>query len=155
MKSTYCQRLPADKIPVGSLQKDGSWLNDSHHCQQIMWRKMRVQRESMEIAQIQLHFALIQLHFALIKLHIHYVIKPQAGHKETKNSSRNKPYCHNITHDDDDDDIIPITYQTLYSLKKKQFGKCLHCLTSWWVHSVIIYVYKSWLFPYTGVLISP
>jgi hypothetical protein len=98
-------------------------------------------KQSMEIAQIQLQ--------------IHYVIKPQAGQKETKHLSKDNPYCHNITHDDHDDDNHLNNLPDTSFLKKNPFGKCLHSLTSWWVHSVMISVYKSRLFLYTGVLTSP
>jgi hypothetical protein len=70
-------------------------------------------KRSTEIAQIQLQFALIQLQ-------IHYVIKPQAGHKEKKHLSKNKPYCHNITHDDHDDDCHLNNLPDTLFLKKKK-----------------------------------
>jgi hypothetical protein len=44
MKLTYCQTLRTVNVPVWTLQKDGSWLNDSRHCRWTMWRKMRVQK---------------------------------------------------------------------------------------------------------------
>jgi len=77
--------------------------------------RYQCRKQGTETAQIQLQFAQIQLQ-------IHYVITLQAGHKETKHLSKNKPHCH-ITHDDhdydDDDDNHLVNLPDTLLLKRR------------------------------------